>query len=133
LYLGFVSDEDFAALYTAARALIFPSLHEGFGIPPLEAMACGTPVIAANRPAIPEVVGDAALLIDPASPDSLREALRKVSEDGVRQDLIVRGFERARLFSWEHGAEVMLRLILDSKPDASPFTKVDTRPGGFRE
>lgn len=133
LYLGFVSDEDFAALYTAARALIFPSLHEGFGIPPLEAMACGTPVIAANRPAIPEVVGDAALLIDPASPDSLREALRKVSGEGVRQELIARGFERARLFSWEHGAEVMLRLILDSKPDASPFTKADTRPGGFRE
>jgi len=112
LYLGFVPDEDFAALYTAARALIFPSFHEGFGIPPLEAMACGTPVIAANRPAIPEVVGDAALLIDPESPESLRAALRKVSEASVRQELIAKGFARARLFSWERSAGLMLHLTL---------------------
>jgi glycosyltransferase involved in cell wall biosynthesis len=112
LYVGFVPDEDFPALYTAARALIFPSLHEGFGIPPLEAMACGTPVIAANRPAIPEVVGDAALLIDPLQPQSLLEALRQVNDESVRQELIAKGFERARLFSWEHGADMMLRLIL---------------------
>jgi glycosyltransferase involved in cell wall biosynthesis len=128
LYLGFVPDEDFAALYAAARALIFPSFHEGFGIPPLEAMACGTPVIAANRPAIPEVVGDAALLIDPASPESLREALRQVNEAGVRQELIAKGFERARLFSWERGAEVMLRIILGTEPDAFLSTKAGARP-----
>jgi glycosyltransferase involved in cell wall biosynthesis len=75
-------------------------------------MACGTPVIAANRPAIPEVVGDAALLIDPLQPQSLLEALRQVNDESVRQELIAKGFERARLFSWEHGADMMLRLIL---------------------
>jgi alpha-1,3-rhamnosyl/mannosyltransferase len=115
LYLGFVPDEDFPALYTAARALIFPSLHEGFGIPPLEAMACGTPVIAANRPAIPEVVGDAALLIDPLQPQSLREALEKVNQDSVRRELVAKGFDRARLFTWERSAELMLHLILENK------------------
>jgi len=111
-YLGFVLDEDLPALYTAARALIFPSLHEGFGIPPLEAMACGTPVIAADRPAIPEVVGDAALLIDPLQPQSLLDALSKVARESVRQELIAKGFERVRLFSWEQSADLMLRLIL---------------------
>jgi glycosyltransferase involved in cell wall biosynthesis len=115
LYLGFCPDGDLPALYTAARALIFPSLHEGFGIPPLEAMACGTPVIAANRPAIPEVVGDAALLIDPLQPQSLLAALGKVSEESIRQELIAKGFERTRLFSWERSAEIMLRLILGEK------------------
>lgn len=115
LYVGFVPDEDFPALYTAARALIFPSLHEGFGIPPLEAMACGTPVIAANRPAIPEVVGDAALMIDPLQPQSLLDALRKVTQESVRQELTAKGFERARLFSWERGADRMLRLIRGEK------------------
>jgi glycosyltransferase involved in cell wall biosynthesis len=115
MYLGFVPDQDLPALYTAARALIFPSLHEGFGIPPLEAMACGTPVVAADRPAIPEVVGDAALLIDPLQPQSLLNALRQVRQEPIRQELIAKGFERARLFSWERSAELMLRLILGAK------------------
>ena len=118
-YLGFVPDEDFPALYSAARALIFPSLHEGFGIPPLEAMACGTPVIAANRPAIPEAVGDAALLIDPLEPQSLLEALDKVSKEPVRREMIEKGFARARLFSWECGADLMLSLILRDKDNRS--------------
>jgi len=111
-YLGFLPDEDFAALYAAARALIFPSLHEGFGIPPLEAMACGTPVIAANRPAIPEVVGDAALLIDPTNPASLLAALRQVNDEGGRHQLINKGLERAKGYSWERSAELFLRLLL---------------------
>jgi glycosyltransferase involved in cell wall biosynthesis len=115
LYLGFVPDEDLPALYTAARALLFPSLHEGFGIPPLEAVACGTPVVAADRPAIPEVVGDAALLIDPLQPQSLLDALRKLGQGSVRQELIAKGFERARLYSWERSADLMLRLILEDK------------------
>jgi glycosyltransferase involved in cell wall biosynthesis len=118
LYLGFVPDEDLPALYTAARALVFPSLHEGFGIPPLEAMACGTLVVAADRPAIPEVVGDAALLIDPLQPQSLLDALRHLAQESVRQELIAKGFERARLFSWERSADMMLRLILGREGQA---------------
>jgi glycosyltransferase involved in cell wall biosynthesis len=121
LYIGFCPDEDLPALYTAARALIFPSLHEGFGIPPLEAMACGTPVIASNRPAVPEAVGDAALLIDPMQPQSLLDALRKLQEEPLRQELIAKGFERARLFSWERSAARWLRLILGEK-DKGPGT-----------
>jgi glycosyltransferase involved in cell wall biosynthesis len=118
LCIGFVPDEDFPALYSAARALIFPSLHEGFGIPPLEAMACGTPVIAANRPAIPEVVGDAALLIDPLQPQALLDALTRINQVCVRNELIAKGFERARLFSWERSAEVMLNAILCRKEES---------------
>ena len=128
LYVGFVPDEDFPALYTAARALIFPSLHEGFGIPPLEAMACGTPVIAANRPAIPEVVGEAALLIDPLQPQSLLEALRKVAQESVRQELVAKGFERARLFSWQRSADLMLRLILGENDKVSIPNRKEARP-----
>ncbi|MGA2982901.1 MAG: glycosyltransferase family 1 protein [Terriglobia bacterium] len=128
LYLGFCPDEDLPALYTAARALIFPSLHEGFGIPPLEAMACGTPVIASNRPAIPEVVGDAALLIDPLQPQSLLAALGKVAEEPVRRELIAKGFERARLFSWERSADLMLRLIQGEKTAALMPNRKEARP-----
>jgi len=128
LYIGFVPDEDFPVLYTAARALIFPSLHEGFGIPPLEAMACGTPVIASDRPAIPEVVGDAAVLIDPLQTQSLLGALRKVQEESFRQELIAKGFERARLFSWERSADLMLRLILGEKDAVSIPSRKEARP-----
>jgi glycosyltransferase involved in cell wall biosynthesis len=78
-------------------------------------MACGTPVVATNRPAIPEVVGDAALLIDPLQPQSLLDALRKLAEKSVQQELIAKGFERARLYSWERSADLMLRLILEDK------------------
>jgi glycosyltransferase involved in cell wall biosynthesis len=127
LYVGFIPDEDFPALYTGARALIFPSLHEGFGIPPLEAMACGTPVIASNRPAIPEVVGDAALLIDPTKPESLLEALRKVTQESIREELIAKGLERARLFSWQRSADLMLRLILGEKEAVSIPNRKEAR------
>jgi glycosyltransferase involved in cell wall biosynthesis len=73
-FLGFVPQEDLPPLYTAARALLSPSLHEGFGLPPLEAMACGTPVVTSNRGAVPEVVADAAIMIDPTQPAALVEA-----------------------------------------------------------
>jgi glycosyltransferase involved in cell wall biosynthesis len=110
-FLGNVPDEDLVALYSMARALIYPSLYEGFGLPPLEAMACGTPVVASNRTSVPEVVGDAALLIDPTDPASLIEALNSLNNPAVRSDLVARGLKRAQEFSWERTAELLIRAL----------------------
>ncbi len=101
-FFGFVPDETLASLYRLASVFVFPSLYEGFGLPPLEAMASGTPVITSNVSSLPEVVGDAALLIDPYEPESIAEAMRRVLTDGsLRDQLRERGFARAREFSWD--------------------------------
>jgi glycosyltransferase involved in cell wall biosynthesis len=101
-FFGFVPDQTLAVLYRLAGVFVFPSLYEGFGLPPLEAMASGTPVITSNVSSLPEVVGDAALLIDPYDPDALADAMRRVLTDSaLREDLRQRGFARAREFSWE--------------------------------
>jgi glycosyltransferase involved in cell wall biosynthesis len=95
----------------AADVFIFPSLEEGFGLPPLEAMACGTPVIASNRASLPEVVGDAALLVDPESEEEIAEGIKQVlANKDLREQLIKKGFERARLFSWEKTARQTLEV-----------------------
>jgi glycosyltransferase involved in cell wall biosynthesis len=100
--LGYVPPEELAAWYARAQAFAFPSLDEGFGMPVLEAMAAGVAVLTSNRSAMPEVAGDAAILIDPENVDSLIEGLRRVTGDAdLRSNLIQRGFERARRFSWE--------------------------------
>jgi glycosyltransferase involved in cell wall biosynthesis len=111
-FLGFVPDQDLPSLYAAATALLYPSLHEGFGLPPLEAMACGTPVVTSNRTAIPEVVGDAALMIDPTQPQALLEALQKVNDESIRRTLIERGLKRVQVFTWERTAQLMAERIL---------------------
>jgi glycosyltransferase involved in cell wall biosynthesis len=101
-FFGFVPDRTLAILYRLSAVFVFPSLYEGFGLPPLEAMASGTPVITSNVSSLPEVVGDAALLVDPLHPDAIADALRRVLTDaGLRSDLSARGLERARHFSWE--------------------------------
>ncbi|HEX9367513.1 MAG TPA: glycosyltransferase family 1 protein [Vicinamibacterales bacterium] len=101
-FFGFVSDQTLAALYRLADAFVFPSLYEGFGLPPLEAMASGTPVITSNVSSLPEVVGDAALMIDPYEPKAIADAMHRVLTDAsLRADLRARGFARARDFSWE--------------------------------
>ena len=110
--LGFVPDLDLVRLYNLASVLAYPSLSEGFGFPPLEAMACGTPVVAARAGAVPEVVRDAALLVDPASPAALAEALRSAIEDvSVRADLTLRGRERVDAFRWAAVGIEALRLL----------------------
>lgn len=111
-FIGYVPDDELPPLYAASRALLYPSLHEGFGFPPVEAMACGTAVIASNRASLPEVVGDAAFVIDPDHPESLTEALYKVNVDSARNNMIERGLKRAQDFSWESTAEKIAHEIL---------------------
>ena len=101
-FFGFVPDKTLAVLYRLARVFVFPSLYEGFGLPPLEAMASGTPVITSDVSSLPEVVGDAALLIDPLDPAAIADAMRRVLMDSeLHGQLRQKGFIRVREFSWE--------------------------------
>lgn len=105
----YIDDRDLPGLYRSALALVYPSIFEGFGLPPLEAMACGTPVITSNTSSLPEVVGDAALLIDPYSEDSILQALLKiVGDEQLRSRLSAAGIQRARQFSWQTAAKKTL-------------------------
>jgi glycosyltransferase involved in cell wall biosynthesis len=113
-FLGYIPDAHLPVLYASAKALIHPAWCEGFGLPPLEAMACGTPVIASNRTAVPEVVGDAALLVDPGSSESLVQALQRVTDDAIRKQLIERGLKRAAAYTWQRTAEMMAKAICDA-------------------
>ena len=99
---GYVSAPDLAGWYARATVFAFPSLDEGFGMPVLEAMAAGVPVIASNRSALPEVAGDAALLVDPDDSEALRQALRELTLNvDLCRELARRGTARARMFTWE--------------------------------
>ncbi len=109
--LGFVPRDDLPALYSGAEAFMFATLYEGFGIPILEAMACGTPVIASNISAHPEVAGAAALLVDPRDSAAIGDALERILDNGgLRKDLIEKGLARAARFSWEAMARRTLRV-----------------------
>jgi len=106
IFTGYVADENLAALYSGALAFVFPSLYEGFGLPPLEAMQCGTPVIASNTTSLPEVVGEAGLMVDPLDEEALCQAMLRITEEvEVRSELGRKGVERAAEFSWEKCAE----------------------------
>ncbi len=101
-FLGFVPDATLAVLYRLASVFVFPSLYEGFGLPPLEAMAAGAPVVTSSVSSLPEVVGDAALLIDPLDPQAIADAIGRVLGDpALRADLIRKGQARVKAFSWE--------------------------------
>ena len=102
---GYVTSEELAGWYARATVFAFPSLDEGFGMPLLEAMAAGVPIVTSNRSALPEVAGDAALLVDPEDKAALADALRQLtSDEGLRNELARRGKERARGFTWEKAA-----------------------------
>jgi glycosyltransferase involved in cell wall biosynthesis len=119
--LGRVSDAELRALYEGALCLVFPSRYEGFGLPPLEAMTCGCPVIAARAGAVPEVCGDAALYFDAAEPRSLTEALRRLlSEAGLPGEMRRRGLARAAEYSWQRAAEALLEMIEPAAAGARP-------------
>ena len=101
-FFGFVPHQTLAALYRMATVFAFPSLYEGFGLPPLEAMACGTPVVTSRISSLPEVVGDGALLVDPYSEEEIAVGITRVLDDeDLRRRLIERGLERAASFSWK--------------------------------
>jgi glycosyltransferase involved in cell wall biosynthesis len=111
VFTGWMPEEDKPALYSGARALIFPSLYEGFGLPPLEALACGTPVIASNRGSLPEIVGDGGLLLEPDDVEGLATAMEKLlNDDTLREDLRQKGLAHAARFSWEKTAGETLEL-----------------------
>ena len=111
-FVGAVPEEKLPSLYRGAKALIFPSLYEGFGLPILEAMACGIPVVTSNITAMPEVAGDAALLVDPGSVEQITGAMEQiVADSGMRQQLREKGLRRAMKFSWG-GAVSKVREVL---------------------
>ncbi|MFH1142644.1 MAG: glycosyltransferase family 1 protein [Candidatus Uhrbacteria bacterium] len=115
-YLGYIPQEHRPALYRAAQAFVFPSIYEGFGLPVLEAMACGTPVITSHSSSLPEITGDAALLINPYNANDIAIALDELTQsDNLRQNLIQAGLEQASHFTWHKAAEQTLD-ILTSKP-----------------
>ncbi|WP_130301149.1 MULTISPECIES: glycosyltransferase family 1 protein [unclassified Duganella] len=108
-WLGYVSDAELRALYGGARGFVFPSLYEGYGLPPLEAMACGCPVLASNAASIPEVCGDAALYFDPRDAVALKDAMLKLAGDPeLRGQLSARGAQQAARTTWEASARQVL-------------------------
>ena len=113
-YLGYVPEDDMPGLVAGARALVYPALYEGFGIPVAQAMAAGCPVITSNISSLPEVAGDAAVLIDARSTSELGLAIRRVCDSpSLREDLRQRGLERAGKFTWERAARESLRYFSD--------------------
>jgi len=115
--LGYVSEADLPGLYTGASFVLLWSLTEGFGLPALEAMACGTPVICSNGGALPEVVGDAAEVVPSGDTDALAEAIARLSrDDDRRRELVVRGLSRAAEFTWEAHAERLVALYEEVGP-----------------
>jgi glycosyltransferase involved in cell wall biosynthesis len=108
-FLGPVSDLELIVLYSLADVFAFPSFYEGFGVPPIEAMACGAPVVTSKTSSLPEVVGDAALTIDPHNIDELAAAiLRLLKDEPLREELRQKGYERAQLYTWPKSAQKML-------------------------
>lgn len=113
LLTGYVDDEDLPAIYAGATAFVFPSLYEGFGIPPLEAMACGTPVACSNTSSLPEVVGEAALTFSPNNVNAMTEALRQIlNDEALQSELRARGFQQAAKYSWAQTAQETLALYV---------------------
>lgn len=111
---GYVSSEDLRLLYSHAEAFVFPSFYEGFGIPLLDAMACGAPIITGTGSALPEVAGDAALYVDPLDPEQLGvEIERLVGDRELQTQLRNKGFERVKQFTWERAAQDTLNLYRD--------------------
>lgn len=110
-FIGAVPEEDLPYLYSMAKLFVFPSLQEGFGLPPLEAMACGTPVVSSDSTSLPEVVGDAAVLVDPADTGSIKDGMEKVlASQSLRSELKEKGLMRVKQFSWRVAAEKTLKV-----------------------
>ena len=115
VFCGLIPEAELPAYYRGALALMIPSLYEGFGLPALEAMACGTPVLASNVTALPEVIGDAGLFVDPHDVESIAEGIRWLVDDSaLRERLRMKGLERARQFSWERTTQLVWQVIQEA-------------------
>lgn len=111
VFLGSIPDDDLPAIYNAANLFVYPSIYEGFGLPPLEAMACGCPVITSNTSSLPEVVGNAAVLVDTSNIDDLVDSIYQVlANDDLKRTIVKRGLERAKCFNWRICAEETLEV-----------------------
>jgi glycosyltransferase involved in cell wall biosynthesis len=111
IFTGYVSESELAEIYNAVDLFVFPSLYEGFGMPPLEAMACGTPVITSNTSSLPEVVGDAAIVVNPHVADKLVEEMYQLlTDDGLKKEMIRKGLKRSKMFNWDESARKTLRV-----------------------
>lgn len=120
IFTDYVPDQDLPLLISGADLFVYPSLYEGFGLPPLEAMACGIPVITSNLSSLPEVVGDAGILVDPYSVDEIAEAIHQVLSDAkLREQMQQKGLDRARMFSWEKTAQETLKVFETICPSRS--------------
>ncbi len=120
-FTGWVADEDKPSLYSMAEAFLFPSLYEGFGFPPLEAMACGCPVLASRSSSLPEVLGEAALLLDPNRPEDWAEGMEMVIKElDLAQSLQEKGVERAKIFTWESAARNVFSILEEAARRGSP-------------
>lgn len=120
VYAGQLPDTALAAYYRGAVALVCPALYEGFGLAPLEAMACGTPVLTSNVTALPEVVGEAALQVDPYDVEAIAWGMQRLVQDSpLRQALVRQGLERARLFTWEQTATRVWQVVQEATADHS--------------
>ena len=105
IFTGVVSDDDLVGIYNAADLFLYPCIYAGFGLPPLEAMACGTPVITSCSSSLPEIVGDAAKLVNPYDPRKLADAINEIlSDDEMTSTLIKKGLNRAKMFNWKKTA-----------------------------
>jgi len=114
-FLGYLPEETLAVMYRLAAVFVFPSLYEGFGLPPLEAMVSGTPVVTSNVSSLPEVAGDAAMLVDPYDPHAIADGIYTVlTDERVRRELRRKGLERARQFSWESAVRRVRDIYLDA-------------------
>jgi glycosyltransferase involved in cell wall biosynthesis len=122
-FLGFVPFETLRCFYESAAAFVFPSRYEGFGLPPLEAMACGTPVVTANVSSLPEVVGDAAVMVNPANVFDIARGIRDILlDEALRTEMIRRGLEQAVRFNWERTAREMLEIYREAADGAGSAT-----------
>lgn len=108
---GYINNLDLPAIYSMSSLFLYPSLRESFGIPVLEAMRCGTPVVTSNTSSMPEVSGDGALFVDPARPQEIAEAIAKMmTDENLRNEYVKKGFDRSAKFSWENMAKEVLNL-----------------------
>jgi glycosyltransferase involved in cell wall biosynthesis len=130
MFSGFIPDDDLPAVYSAASVFVFPSLYEGFGLPPLEAMACGTPCVVSNSSSLPEVTGSAALLFNPTSREGFSECMSKVlTESELSESMRQAGLRQAALFSWKQAAEETLQVYREAIADPGNVAVLGTASG----